>query len=391
MAKVSEVTYNLRNLPIGEYKLTDIIKIIVESDPHQKEGLFNNSPYGRIVNKDFDDNFYEERITQEMKEVFSNGLEDLWVDITYQRVLKLKKIVEHLERKDMNGIEDLHFNKMLCGSIDIAVRPNRKGFVWDGFRRCIIALLNGKRFIKSSIEYHNKSMTIKDCQKQEAFVYEIKSGHSETMTKEELYKSGIVYEKPDALKLQKVVVEMCVDVLGTNPGNPELGAFSEFRDTVLKERLESTDYLVQASFKQQKAWNEDQTLTGYVTCGLAKLLDTLEKENEDGNPVCPTISFHTAHPNTEGTCEVENALVKYAGRHLDEDGEVRYKHKQSDLCANRLAGHSIESVALWIGVKVLKLTRPTQYELANALGVDTDDSDTLNFFAISGTTKSLAA
>ena len=389
MAKASEVTYNLRNLPIGEYKLTHIIKIIVESDPHQKEGLFNNSPYGRIVNKDFDDKFYEERIIQELKDVFPNGLEDLWVDITYQRLLKLKKIVEHLRRKDRNGIEYLHFNKMLCGSIDITVRPRGKGFVWDGFRRCIIALLNGKRFIKSSIEYHNKSMSVENCRKQEAFVYEIKSGHSETMSKEELYKSGIVYEKPEALKLQKVIVEMCVDVLGTNPGNPELGAFSEFQDTVLNEKLESTDYLVQASFKQQSAW-DDLTLTGYLTCGLAKFLNILEKEDEDGNSVCPTISFHTAHPNSMKTCDVENALVKYAGKYVDKDGVVRYKHKQNDLCANRLAGKSIESVAFNIGRVVMGLNKSQQFELLTALGFESDE-ELMHQLTLVPTKKALAA
>ena len=146
MAKVKEVSYKLRTLPLGEHRLTDIIKIIIESDPHQQEGLFNDSPYGRIVNKDFDDNFYPDDIIRQLQDLFPNGLLDLWVDITYQRVLKLRKIIEHLRRKDMNGIDDLQFNKMLCGSIDIAVRPNGKGFVWDGFRRCIIALLNGKRF-----------------------------------------------------------------------------------------------------------------------------------------------------------------------------------------------------------------------------------------------------
>lgn len=390
MAKANEVSQLLRTLPLGEHQLTDIIKIIVESDPHQKEGLFNNSPYGNIINKDFDDNFYPDEITKQLKELFPNGLEDLWVDISYQRVLKLKKIVDHLRRKDMNGIDDLHFNKMLCGSIDIAVRPNGKGFVWDGFRRCIIALLNGKRFIKTSIESHNKTTSIKDCQRQEAFVYEIKNGESESMAKEELYKSGIVYKKPTALKLQKVIIEMCVDVLGTNPGNPELGAFSEFQDTVLKERLESTDYLVQASFKQQKAWNVDQTLTGYLTCGLAKFLDVIEKEDEDGNSVCPNISIHTAHPNTEGTCDVENALVKYASRYTDKDGTVRYKHKQSDLCANRLAGKSIESVAFNIGRVVMKLNKSQQFELLTALGFE-DDEELMNQLTLVPTKKALAA
>ena len=174
MAKASEVAYKLRTLPLGEHKLIDIIKIIIEADQYQKEGLFNNSPFGRIFNKDYDDNFYPDEITKQLKELFPNGLEDLWVDITYQRVLKLKKIVDHLRRKDMHG-GDLMFNKMLCGSVDIAVRPNGKGFVWDGFRRCIIAILNGKRFIKTSIEHHDSSTSIEDCRRLEAFVYEIKN------------------------------------------------------------------------------------------------------------------------------------------------------------------------------------------------------------------------
>ena len=378
MAKVKKVAYDLRTLPLGEHRLISIIKLIVDADQYQKEGLFNNSPFGRIINKPYNDNFYPDEIIRNLREFFPNGLEDLWVDISYQRVLKLKKLIEHLRRKDMNG-SDLLFNKMLCGSVDIAIRPYGKGYVCDGFRRCIIALLNGIRFIKASVETHDSSTSIEDCRKLEAFVYEIKNGESESMTKEELYKSGIVYQKEDALKLQKVINEMCVDVLGTNPGNPELGAFSEFQDTVLKEKLETTDYLVQASFKQQKAWSEDNTLTGYLTCGLAKFLDTLNKEDEDGNPVCPSIEIHTAHPNLQGTCEVENALVRYSK-----------KHKQVDLIANRLAGMAIESVAFNIGRVVMNLNKSQQFELLTALGFEGDE-ELMNQLTLVPSKKTLAA
>ena len=378
MAKASEIAFKLKNLPLGEHRLINIIKLIVDADQFQKEGLFNNSPFGRIINKPYNDNFYPDEIIRNLREFFPNGLEDLWVDISYQRVLKLKKLIEHLRRKDMNG-SDLLFNKMLCGSVDIAIRPNGKGYVWDGFRRCIIALLNGIRFIKASVEPHDSSTSTEDCRKLEAFVYEIKNGESESMTKEELYKSGIVYQKEDALKLQKVINEMCVDVLGTNPGNPELGAFSEFQDTVLKEKLETTDYLVQASFKQQKAWPEDNTLTGYLTCGLAKFLDTLNKEDEDGNPVCPSIEIHTAHPNLQGTCEVENALVRYSK-----------KHKQVDLIANRLAGMAIESVAFNIGRVVMNLNKSQQFELLTALGFEGDE-ELMNQLTLVPSKKTLAA
>ena len=378
MAKANEIAFKLRNLPLGEHRLINIIKLIVDADQYQKEGLFNNSPFGRIINKPYNDNFYPDEIIRNLREFFPNGLEDLWVDISYQRVLKLKKLIEHLRRKDMNG-SDLLFNKMLCGSVDIAIRPNGKGYVWDGFRRCIIALLNGIRFIKASVETHDSSTSIEDCRKLEAFVYEIKNGESESMTKEELYKSGIVYQKEDALKLQKVINEMCVDVLGTNPGNPELGAFSEFQDTVLKEKLETTDYLVQASFKQQKAWSADKTLTGYLTCGLAKFLDTINKEDEDGNPICPSIEIHTAHPNLQGTCEVENALVRYSK-----------KHKQVDLIANRLAGMAIESVAFNIGRVVMNLNKSQQFELLTALGFEGDE-ELMNQLTLVPSKKTLAA
>jgi len=379
MAKVADIKYQLRNLPLGEHRLIEIIKIIIQADPYQKEGLFDNSPFGRENNQPYDDKFYPDEITKVLRDIFPNGLEDLWVDITYQRVLKLTKIIEHLRRKDMHDQHLLMFNKMLCGSIDIAVRPNGKGFVWDGFRRCIIALLNGKRFIKASIEYHDVAMSIEDCRKQEAFVYEIKNGESESMAKEELYKSGVVYQKPSAIKLQKVIIEMGLDVLGTNPGNPELGAFAEFQETVLKEKLESSDYLVQASWKQQAAWRDATTLTGYLTCGLAKFLETLDKEDEDGNSLCPSIEIHTAHPNLRGTCEVENALVKYA-----------QKHKQNDLCANRLAGMSIESVAFNIGRVVMGLNKSQQFELLTALGFDGDE-ELMNQLTLVPTKKALAA
>ena len=390
MAHIKEVERKLKLLPIGEYKLIDIVKMIVEADQLQKEGLFEKSPFGRVVNTPYNDTFFKEDIIKELKSYFPNGLEDLWVDLTYQRVLKLKKIIEHLRRKDMNNIQRLYFNKMLAGAIDIAIRPNGRGYVWDGFRRAIIALLCGVRFIKNSIEEHEETISEADCKAIESFVFKIKNGLSESMPKEELYKSGIVHKEEESMKLYKVIVDMGVDVLGTNPGHPELGAFSEFQDTVLRGKLSNNDYLVQFSRKQQVAWKQD-SLTGYLTCGGARLLDVLEQVDEDGNKLCRSIYFHTEHPNKRGTCEIEKALVAYAGRTVDEDGTVTYAHNQVDLCANRLAGKSVESVAYHIGNKVLGLNKAQLFELATALGFDVESSDTLNYLTINDSKKAIAA
>ena len=42
MAKASEIAFKLKNLPLGEHRLINIIKLIVDADQFQKEGLFNN-------------------------------------------------------------------------------------------------------------------------------------------------------------------------------------------------------------------------------------------------------------------------------------------------------------------------------------------------------------
>ena len=54
MAKAKDVEKQLKNLPIGEYELIDIIKIIVSADEYQKEGLFDRSPYGRLIKTKFE-------------------------------------------------------------------------------------------------------------------------------------------------------------------------------------------------------------------------------------------------------------------------------------------------------------------------------------------------
>ena len=384
MAHSKEVELKLKNLPIGEYKLVDLIKIIVDADQFQKEGLFDNGPYGRNTNRGFDDIFYKESIIKELKSYFPKGLEDLWIDITYQRVLRLQKLISHLKRKDMKGTSLLYFNSMVCGSVDIIVRPDGKGFVWDGLRRCLIALLHGKRFIKTSIEEHDKDRSIEDCKSIEAFAFKIKNGFAERMLNEELYKSGLVYGDADANKLYDVIVEMGVDVLGTNPGGPQLGAFSEFQDTVLKEKLSNTFYLVQAAWKQKNAWKNPSVLTGYVLCGLAKFLDVNENPyvngkltDEDSDLL--SFRFHTAHPNTNNTCEVEEALIEYAKT-----------HNQNHLCSNRLAGKSIESVAYNIGRVVMGLSAENLFILASALGFAEDDAQSLNIIPLTKSSKSIS-
>ena len=60
------------------------------------------------------------------------------------------------------------------------------------------------------------------------------------------------------------------------------------------------------------------------------------------------------------------------------------------MCANRLAGKSIESVAYNIGRVVMKLNKSQQFELLTALGFE-DDEELMNQLTLVPTKKALAA
>ena len=199
--KMKEVERKLMNLPLGVYKLSEIIDIIIQCDQYQKEGLFNNSPYGRIVNKAFNDEFYKE-ILQAKHPVTGEliDIQDVYVDITYQRLLRLKKIIKHLKRKNSHG-KRLYYSKMLAGSIDFAIRPDNRVFVWDGFRRAVLALLNGVRYVQASIDTEglDNNLSDKQCNAREAEAFKIRNGDNENMSKAELYKAGLRFNDDKAM------------------------------------------------------------------------------------------------------------------------------------------------------------------------------------------------
>ena len=81
-------------------------------------------------------------------------------------------------------------------------------------------------------------------------------------------------------------------------------------------------------------------------------------------------------PNDKGTCDVTKE-VKYFAK----------SHKQTSLTSNRLSGKTTESVAYFIGSKVMELTRDQLQELARRLGFDMSDTDTLNYLSLQSLRK----
>ena len=403
MFKKQETERNLNKLPMQEYKLIDIVKIILSCEPLQKEGLFNKTP---LCNQDIDwnDSFYSKDLVAKfplgVSHISGNlagqriNLLNCKIDINYQRVLRLKKIIEHLTRSK-DGTP-LNYSSMLAGSIDFAIRPNGEVFIWDGFRRAILALLNGIRYVQGSIEVHPKKMLLIECRKVEAYCFKVKNGDNETMAKEELFKSGVAFDDPDSLHIRDILIESGLDVLGVHPGHPTMGAFSEFQDTILKKKTPEKN-LIQASKKTQYAWTNGSgapsNITGYVLCGLAKYLEVMNEVDENGSPL---LSFNHDISENHESCDVAQALHEYAQfAYPSRTKKIRQQdgkgNSQNSLCANRIAGKSIESVAYHIAVHVMKIDKKQRFELSEVLNFDDGEADLMNMFAYDSDTNSTVA
>jgi hypothetical protein len=347
LTKFTDVDKYLKQLELKTYSLKEIADIIRNITSLCKEGLFV---------EDFNDNFYKDiELITHPETKLPISLEDCYVDLTYQRVLKLKTLVDHLKSTDRNK-NPMQYDKMCAGSIDIAIRPNGKIYVWDGFRRSLIALLKGIRYPLFSIYVHPKTNTIQDCRATEAFAFKKRNGDNESMAKEELYKSGIVFLNPPDLRTKNCLEESQLDVLKTIPDAVKsLGGFAEF-EKYLTNNVVTESQLIMSSKIMSQAWENESTISSYVILGNAMLMNLLEEPN--------ALSWsYNITARDDGSCDFLPKFKKF----------VKNGGTMSDLVKNRLSNMGVATVAYRIAISVLGVNDyREQVELCEKLGFDNE-------------------
>ena len=247
-------------------------------------------------------------------------LTDLYVDMDYQRSIKLRKIINKI-------INAGGFNKYAAGHIDVAFRKDR-GFDWDGLRRAIMGGICGARWIPISRFEHKPGLSEKRMKEEEAKMFKVRNADSETMKPEEIFKSKVVYREPKALALLDVLIDSKLDVEGLNPHGKPLGGFKILESELDKKVKE--DYVVAASNLIQKIWSDEPNVSVYLLCGLAKFLELNEEFD-----------------NAKSDDELEDDFYDYVNK-----GK---KIKQTGFTSARLNSKPIESVAYFIAKNVVKL------------------------------------
>lgn len=282
--KKSEAFAQIKRLN-GIVKLSDILDIIKQIDNFQTETLdkLNKAiPYE-----------YSKALTK---------LEDIYVDLTYQRKLKVQELINIL-------LDDGQFNKAAAGHIDIVQRPDGRWFVWDGFHRAILAGLVGLLEVPTSKTNHEVKTSQSKCVKVEARWFAIRNGKRKSVQPGELFKSELVYGDEEAIKIFEVLKTCKLDVEGTNSDVDtwDLGGFSLF-----KKHYNSLDskYLSESSKFIKELWKDKTKNTSvYTLFGLAYVLKLNDNDNIE-NPLSQIDIFGAIRKYVDSNKVTQNHFTK---------------------------------------------------------------------------------
>ena len=333
----------LKNLELKSYTIKEIFDIVRSVLALEKEGLFKD------VCKALDSFYKDNELLKHPVTGKKISILEVKVDLTYQRILKLKQLVDHLRAKDKDG-NPMDYDKMCAGSIDIAIRPDGDIYCWDGFRRCLIALAKGIQYPLFSIYSHPSTRTIANCRAVEAFAFKKRNGDNEAMARDELYKSGIVFNDPKDLKTKEILSESRIDVLKTIPdAETTLSGFAQYEDTIVKDKV-SKESLILGSKIVRKSYDIDPSVGSYIICGLSLYVDLV-------NSGAVSWSYNITG---DENCDFLHKFKSYAK-----------KNSQNTLTKNRISNYAVETVAFRIATRVLGLLDYNeQVELATKLGFD---------------------
>jgi len=283
---------------------------------------------------------------------------DIFVDMTYQRRVRLAKIVKKL--RDAG-----EFDTQGAGFVDIARRPNGKWYVWDGLRRIIMAGIAGHQYIRVSKTVHTLKMTVSECQIEEARLMDMRNSKIEGMKLEELFKSRVVQRIPEALRM-KVLLESCqLDVENVIGSGMVLGGFAELDSNFESGHDFSTDNLVTSSMTIQNTFENASNVSVFLLCGLAYLLQFMDDPKLVGvkEHMVTSEDIDMAYDEEQ----VKDLFTDWYDDAVGDDGNPCGR-LQKELIQPRVNGKTCQSVAWNIATKVLKDNNGLRTSLEKVLG-----------------------
>tara|TARA_E500000318_G_C3420590_1_gene157137 strand:- start:22 stop:603 length:582 start_codon:yes stop_codon:yes gene_type:complete len=188
-------------------------------------------------------------------------------------------------------------------------------------------------------------------QQTEARFFKMRNADTETMKPEEIFKSMVVYNDPNALKILNVLKNAELDVEGLNPGHTTLSGFRELQNKLFSKVEE--EEIKTASGIIRRVFNNDNVVSSYLLCGLALLI---QKNEELDKPLADT--------------DIESQLTTW------KTTKTKPSRSQKTLTSRRLNSKASESIAWNISEQAVNFNGQ-QKELVNLLNLDKSDVDIL--------------
>lgn len=328
-SKFSEVASAILNLN-GVVTIKDIVDAILQIGNFQQDTL---DKIKRVSSQELYGTF---------NPYFHEYLDNIKVDMTYQRRVRLRQLLNKLT--NAKG-----FHAQGAGAIDVAMRAT-EAFTWDGLRRSILAGICGCDYIPVARFNHDRSASVTQMQQTEARFFKMRNADTEKMKPEEIFKSKVVYNDPEAKKILKVLKNASLDVEGLNPGYKTMQGFKELEDKLFKKVEE--DEVVRASEIIRNVFTKENVVSSYLLIGLALLL---QKNDELDGPLTDR--------------EIKSQLTTW----VNVAGENR---TQSSLTNKRLNSKPSESIAWNISTRAVDFNGQ-QSELVELLKLQPDDTELL--------------
>ena len=206
-------------------------------------------------------------------------LNELKVDMTYQRRMRLRKLLKKL-------IDKGYFDKDAAGFVDVAVRTDGSKVVWDGFRRIIMAALTGLTSIPCSITKHPENVSLSEQPKEEARLFKMRNT-PEKISPEETFKAEVVYEDETAIKIKKLLEDSNLDIEGIIGKAKPLGGIAEVQGNFENWKRNpdnykwDRNYWIASSFMIQTLYPNQNLVSTYLLRDLAWLF-TVNDEIDNG-------------------------------------------------------------------------------------------------------------
>ena len=219
------------------------------------------------------------------------ALDDLYIDFRYQRDLKLKPLLNRLKKAG-------EFRMFAAGTIDVAVRYDTgeaKYFVWDGYRRSILAGIVGITHLPASIRHHDKNSTEKECIDIESSDFKIRNASNDRMSGEEIWKAELSHNVQSALSLKNLLNNCGLNVQRVLSHSATLTGFDIFRKAHDKKTplsfpdkaIEEAAHMIKDVFNLHRG-----NVSSWLILSLAYVIEMTEETDDQGNPVYESLSWY---------------------------------------------------------------------------------------------------